>query len=165
MTTRKYQSLPENGTVETPFGTMAVRFMCDGDHPTITLDANAAGAFVTVNGVDVTVALTLTDYGDGFEIRRDEHGDTCRALYAGRRHPKGSDFDASAAARRKIRETLPAVAVEWAKGREKLFTIARRTTVNNDIHRLQVDLEEAEAKAAELRSEIAAGEKRYAAIR
>jgi len=168
MTIRKYRSLPENGTIETPFGTMAVRFMFDGDNPTVTLDGNTDGAFVTVNGVRVAAGLTLTDYGDGFELRRDEHGDTRRALYACRREPKGTgpySFDVSDSVRRKIRETLPALAAEWSKGRERLFAAARRATVNNDIVGLRDKLEDAEARVAELKAGIAAGEERYAAIR
>lgn len=166
--TRKYQSLPKNGTVETPFGTMAVRFMCDGDHPTITLDGSADGAFITVNGVKIAATLTLTDYGDGFELRQDEHNGTRGALYASRIWDESrtglSAFDVSDAAERKIRETLPAIAVEWAKGREKLFVIARRVAVNNDIHRLQTELADIEEKAEDLKRQIAGEEERYAAI-
>lgn len=169
MMTREYKSLPKNGTVETPFGTMAVRFMCDGDHPTVTLDGSADGAFITVNGIRVAASLTLTDYGDGFELRRDSRDNsTHHALYATRLEPKGSGsamFEVSAVAKRKIRDTLPAVAVEWAKGREKLFVIARRVAVNNDIRRFQVELEEAEAKVAGLKEQIAAEEKHYATVR
>ena len=168
MMTREYKSLPKNGTVETPFGTMAVRFMCDGDHPTVTLDGSADGAFITVNGIKVAATLTLTDYGNGFELRKDSRDNNTRhALYATRFEPKGSGsamFEVSAVAKRKIRDTLPAIAVEWAKGREKLFVIARRVAVNNDIHRLQTELADIEEKAEDLKRQIADKEERYAAI-
>ena len=169
MMTREYKSLPKNGTVETPFGTRAVRFMCDGDHPTVTLDGSADGAFITVNGIKVAATLTLTDYGNGFELRKDSRDNNTRhALYATRFEPKGSGsamFEVSAVAKRKIRDTLPAIAVEWAKGREKLFVIARRVAVNNDIRRFQVELEDAEAKVAGLKEQIAAEEEHYATVR
>lgn len=175
--TREYQSLPENDTIETPFGEMAVRFMCDGDYPTITLDGSINGAFITVNGVLISASLMLTDYGDGFELRRDfdpaqyskDSNDTFGALFASRIWDESrsgpSAFDVSDAAKRKIRETLPAIADEWAQGKDGLFVEARRVTANNDIRRLQVELEEAEAKVAELKEQIATGETRYAAIR
>ena len=167
--TREYQNLPENDTIETPFGEMTVQFMCNGDYPAITLDGSGNGAFITVNGVKVSASLTLTDYGDGFELRRDNHGQTHRALYACRREPRGnggaSVWDVSDAAKRKIRETLPAIANEWAQGKDGLFTEARRVTVNNDIRRLQVELEKAEAEAAGLRERIAAEEEHYATVR
>lgn len=162
--------LPKDDMVDTEFGPMVVRFMIDGDNPTIALDANANGAYITVNCVNVAVVMTLTDYGNGFEPRKDEHGRTHSALYTTRMNPKGGkggsigSYDVSGAAKRKLLDTLPGVAREWAVGKEGILIEARRASAYCAIRNLRAKLETAQETVEDLQVQIGAAEDRYCEI-
>lgn len=119
-----------NDIVDTSFGTMEVRFLNYDGHSSITFDGSGnsgwptlgtpdTSTYITVNRVRMRVVLTLSDEGSGFEI---DH------LYASRWETRPGDrwskqrclglelgTNVSAAAVKKICETLPATANEWAR--------------------------------------------------
>lgn len=176
---REYVPFPEDGVIDTEFGQMQVQHLSDADHPTVTL-ANKSGSYITVNGVRMRVRVTLINYRDGagWVFRVDDcQGEppiparTTNALSARRVEPKpgtatatAASIEVSAAAKRKIRATLPELFNKWAAGRDDLFTQVRLTTVLDDIRRLNGEIFDAEEQMKALKVQRSDAEAKYSAI-
>ena len=117
-----------NDIIDTPFGTMEVRFLNYDGHSSITLDGSGnsgwsalgipdTSTYITVNRIKMRVIITLVDEGDGFKLNN---------LYASRWDSRPTDrwhkqkylglelgTNVSAAAVKKICETLPTIASKW----------------------------------------------------
>lgn len=138
---RTYIRPPTDLPLETPFGTAK-----------LTVSAPyfiyLEGVF-TVNRVEVQANLRLKDYGNGFEPER-EAG--YNALYTRRVGAFPGKDEISFAARRKLTDVLVPLVNEWAEQHSGVLDIARVARDNNDLLRLEGEIEELESKLAEKKS-------------
>lgn len=115
----------------------------------------------TINGARYSLRVELADYGDGWQLARDEHGRTWHAIDGTRADwiERGLSYDRSKlteAARRKVADVLVPWLIEWAAAHPDALAAGVRASREQAARSLEEKIESAERDIASLREQLAA---------
>lgn len=157
-TPRPYVSLPKGETIDTPFGPVFMQ-PCGRDQ----IFVEAGGSFsdyrdIVINGVAYTMYARFYLQPDG-EWRIGPGGDSVKdyeALNIRRRNwtNYGQSYPSNAARKKFLAAIVPIVDT-WAKANGPLLAAADLAERQQEAHRIERDIAEAEAKLATLRAKLA----------
>ncbi len=154
--------------VKTPFGKAWVLCQSDG-HIRLTSSGptGADSNFLKINNVEYTVHVDLFDYGNGFELKRQDANKshtTWYAVYSSRKGSCGSD-KLTDSARNKVVEWVVPFMREWQAEHPYEIALGKEAGTSNDLMRACEDVKKATAELDEAQTRATIAEATYQADR
>lgn len=135
--------------VETPFGAVSV-VATEGKHVHVSTDRTCP---INVNRVDWRISFHMNDYGNGFEMSRNEHGNR-EQWYLDRADNRNSSWESDRKAKAKIEATIPQLVILALQDQPAFLRRAEATRLAESEKSLEEEIAQLEREIAEKRSKI-----------